>query len=173
MAKRPLTVWEATFSAADIGQALKVSPDDVIRKFRDGRVASWFAEIWGEQLFRYKTHASSNHPGSDGLIDLGVIGDYEVSVRCLTRSGIKFQKSSQMGSGRSATQGDLEAALRSVERVVVVDIRNFPMVFFLSIDSKWLLQLCQEGCLTTAGLSSEGFYRLLVRDFDLKFREKA
>lgn len=139
-------------SVDDISRALKITPPDVINKFRDGRVTSWFAEIWGERLFSYKTHANSNYPGSDASIDLGAIGPFEISVRCLTKAGIKFQKSANIGSSRSASQNDVYDAVSGVERVVVVDIRQFPELTFLPLDSKWLLRRAHEGTLTATGL---------------------
>jgi hypothetical protein len=67
-------------SVDEISNALKITPTDVIEKFRDGRITSWFAEIWGERLFSYKKHRSSNYPGSDASIDLGAIGPCSKSV---------------------------------------------------------------------------------------------
>ena len=72
------------------------------------------------------TQKNSNHPGSDARIDVGAIGRFEISVRTLTHSGIKFKKSKDIGSGRSATQSDVYNAISGVEVVVVVDIRAGP-----------------------------------------------
>jgi len=157
-------------SVDDISQALKVTPADVIQKFRDGRVTSWFAEIWGERLFSYKKHLNSNYPGSDASIDLGAIGPFEISVRSLTRAGIKFQKSKNIGSSRSATQGDVYDAIADVERVVVVDIQEFPKLTFIPLDSKWLLRHAHSGTLTANGLSASRFYNLLAQEFALEER---
>ncbi len=107
MAKHPLTILEAELSVPAIGLALGLSPDEVLKKFSDPRVTSWFAEIWGERLFRYKAHLSSNHPGSDARVELGALGRFDISVRCFNRNTIKFQKSKFIGSGRSATLDDL------------------------------------------------------------------
>jgi hypothetical protein len=116
MAKDPLTILEAALSADEIGTALRLSPEDVVAKFQDPRVTSWFAEIWGERLFGYKKHFSSNHPGSDARIELGDMGRFDISVRCFMRNTIKFQKSKFIGSGRKATAEDLLESIESVER---------------------------------------------------------
>jgi hypothetical protein len=138
-ASKPLlTYWKAELSVDAISHALKITPSDVVAKFRDGRVTSWFAEIWGERLFRYTKHPNSNHPGSDASIDLGAMGPFEISVRSLTNAGIRFQKSANIGSGRSASQSDVDDAIAGVDRVVVVDIRDFP-----KLTSS---QLIQDGC---------------------------
>jgi len=166
--KRLLTCWKAVLSVDDLSNALKITPEEVVAKFRDGRITSWFAEIWGAKLFGYQKHLSSNHPGSDASIDIGLIGPYEISVRTVTNSGIKFQKSKDIGSSRGATQTDVYNAISDVERVVVVDIRKFPEVTFIPLDSKWLLRHAHNGTLTANGLSAARLYGLLGSEFDLK-----
>lgn len=170
MSKRPLIFWKTELSVDQISQALKITPADVVSKFQDGRVTSWFAEIWGERLFSYKKHTNTNHPGSDASIDLGAMGPFEISVRSLTNAGIKFQKSANIGSGRSATQIDVDDAVASVERVVVVDIRDFPNLTFVPLDSKWLLRQAHKGALTARGLSPARFYDLLRDEFEIEQR---
>ncbi len=166
--KRRLTCLKTALSVEEISQALKITPPDVVSKFRDARITSWFAEIWGQRLFRYTKHPNTNYPGSDASIDLGAIGPFEISVRCLTKAGIKFQKSSNIGSGRSATQNDVYDAVASVERIVVVDIMDFPSPTFIPLDSKWLLRQADAGSLTANGLSAAKFYSLLAEEFYLE-----
>ena len=143
----------------------------MVAKFQDGRVTSWFAEIWGERLFSYKKHPNTNYPGSDASIDLGAMGPFEISVRSLTNAGIRFQKSANIGSGRSASQDDVDDAVASVERVVVVDIRDFPNLTFIPLDSKWLLRQAHKGSLTASGLSPGRFYNLLLGEFEIDQRQ--
>jgi hypothetical protein len=162
-----ITVVEAEFSLQDIAAALKLTPDDVARKYRDPRIVSWFAEIWGERLFGYKKHVNSNHPGSDGAIHLGAMGRFDISVRCFNTNGIKFQKSKFIGSGRKATQEDLIESIESVERYVLVDLRQFPVLRFFPIDSKALLRLIRHGKLTTSGIGSNRFDVWVSDVFDL------
>jgi hypothetical protein len=166
--RRTLTIWKTALSVDQISQALKVTPDDVARKFQDGRITSWFAEIWGERLFSYKAHANTNHPGSDASIDIGALGSFEISVRSLTKSGTKFQKSANIGSGRVATQQDVIDAVASVERVVMVDIRDFPSLTFIPLDSKWLLQHAFNRVITPSGLKPRQFYDLVSQEFEIE-----
>ena len=143
----------------------------MIRKFSDPRVTSWFAEIWGERLFRYKAHDSSNHPGSDAQVELGALGRFDISVRCFNRNTIKFQKSKFIGSGRSATLEDLIESVESVERVVVVDLRRWPKLRFVPLDSKPLLRLIRLGRLTPTGISPNRFDTWLATSFDIAVRQ--
>jgi hypothetical protein len=140
-------------------------------KFQDPRVTSWFAEIWGERLFGYRKHLSSNHPGSDARIDLGAIGRFDISVRCFNKNTIKFQKSKFIGSGRSATMDDLIESVEAVERVVVVDLRHFPLLRFVPLDSKALLKLIRLGKLTPSGISPTRFDSWLAESFSISVRQ--
>src|SRR3546814_18649231 len=112
-------------SVEAISDALRISPDDVIVKFQDARVTSWFAEIWGERLFNYTKHASANHAGSDAAIALDDIGRFVIGVRCFFRSTLKFQKSKFIGSGLSATMAELIASFTVVKRHFFLDLRGF------------------------------------------------
>lgn len=167
MPKAPLTILEAELSLEEIASALRITTNDAMSKFRDPRITSWFAEIWGEKLFSYKKHVSSNHPGSDAAIHLGAMGRFEISVRCFYAGNIKFQKSKFIGSGRGATMEDLISSVESVERVVVVDLRSFPLLRFIPIDSKPLLRLIREGKLTTVGLTPRRFDSWLSENFNV------
>jgi hypothetical protein len=165
MTKATIVIVEAELSLDEIASALKLRPGDVSSKFKDPRITSWFAEIWGERLFGYTKHISSNHPGSDGAISLGDIGRFDISVRCFNTNGIKFQKSKFIGSGRHATPEDLIDSLESVERYVLVDLREFPLLRFYPIDSKLLLRLVRQGKLTASGITSKRFDAWIEESF--------
>ncbi len=166
MPKDKLTIIETELSLQEIGNALRITEEDALLKFKDPRITSWFAEIWGERLFSYKKHVNTNHPGSDGTISLGAIGRFDISVRCFNRGAVKFQKSKHIGSGRSATVDDLIDAIESVERVVVVDLRHFPRLRFFPLDSKPLLRLVRQDRLTPAGITPKRFDTWMAEAFD-------
>lgn len=153
MAKLPLTILETELSTEAIADALRLTPEQVVAKFQDPRVTSWFAELWGERLFQYAAHANPNYPGSDAAMALGDIGRFDIAVRCFMRNTLKFQKSKFIGSGRKATADDLIESVESVERYVIVDLRQFPLLRFIPLDSKALLRLIREGRLTVNGIS--------------------
>lgn len=152
----------------ELRTALKITQQDALAKFQDPRITSWFAEIWGERLFSYRKHVNPNHAGSDAKIDLGAIGRFDISVRCFNKGTIKFQKSKHIGSGRSATMEDLILAIEDVERVVIVDLRQFPKLRFFPIDSKSLLRLIRHGKLTTSGISPARFDNWIAESFEAK-----
>jgi hypothetical protein len=167
VAKQQLVVVQASLSLAEIARSLRISESDAIEKFQDPRVTSWFAEIWGETLFGYRRHVSSNHPGSDAQLALGPIGRFDISVRCFNKGNIKFQKSKFIGFGRNASAEDLIASVEDVERMVVVDLRRFPLLSFYPIDSKSILRLIRLGELTKSGITPRRFDAWIARDFDV------
>jgi hypothetical protein len=96
------------------------------------------------------------------------MGPFEISVRSLTNAGIRFQKSANIGSGRSASQNDVDDAIAGVDRVVVVDIRDFPNLTFIPLDTRWLLRQAHKGILTSRGLVPSRFYDLLATEFSVE-----
>jgi hypothetical protein len=170
VAKQQLVVVQAHLSLAGLARSLRISEPDAIEKFQDPRVTSWFAEIWGETLFGYRRHASSNHPGSDAQLALGPIGRFDISVRCFNKGSIKFQKSKFIGFGRSASADDLIASVEEVERMVIVDLRQFPLLSFYPIDSKSVLRLIRLGELTKSGLTPRRFDAWIARDFNVVYK---
>ena len=167
MAKEALIIFETELSAEEISKALRVTLEEAIRKFRDPRVTSWFAEIWGERLYNYKAHTNPNHPGSDARIALGDIGRFDISVRCFYESSIKLQKSKFIGSGRKCTTDDLIDSIESVERYIIVDLRKFPKLIFVPLDSKPLLRLVRQGKLTPSGITPARFDTWLIESFQV------
>jgi hypothetical protein len=171
MPKRHLEVVRSTMPLDEIARGLRISTEDAIEKFKDPRVASWFAEIWGETLFGFRRHPSSNNPGSDAKLALGAIGRFEISVRCFNKGNIKFQKSKFIGSGRSATPNDLIESVEAVERIVLVDLRQFPVLDFYPIDSKDILRLIRMGELTNNGLTPRRLDAWLATQFHMNLTD--
>lgn len=140
-----------------MARALRISADAVTKEFRDGRVASRFAEHWVAELYAVNKVANANEAGYDAVLE-GPVGDWRVSVKSLTKSGVKFQHSRYIGSGRSCSAADLEESIRDVDFVIVVDIREFPVVRTIPVAQETLLRLVDEGLLRPTGLSPEQFY---------------
>jgi len=96
-----LVVSVLEFDPAAIANALKITPEQAIGALQDGRGAWPFSEIWGERLYEFIKHSNTNQPASDGAVALSQLGDMNVSVKALTRGGVKFQQSKFVGYGRS------------------------------------------------------------------------
>jgi len=168
LSKKPkptLKVKSFTFDAAAIAAALNISTEIVQKEFRDARVTSRFSEHWGAKLYDFAKHLNTNRAGTDGAVDVGELGAMEVSVKCLTRGGVKFQKSKYVGSGRKCTPADLLTSLAETSKVLVVDIRDFPTVCFVPVDTKDLMAAASAGLLTPSGWSDSKFFGWLREKF--------
>jgi hypothetical protein len=145
-----------------IGEALWLEPDQVVREFRDGRVVSRFSEYWAARLYKFERSTNTNEKGHDGLIRSPLWGELRVCIRSLTSSGIKFQRSANIGSGRRCTQQDLIEALSGVDYVIAIDITRFPIVTTLPTPAPRLLALVEAGELTSSGMRRSRFYSCAV-----------
>jgi len=95
-----LQVYNLSFNPKKIGDALCITENQVRDEFSDGRVISRFSEYWASRLYNFQKCKSSNEAGYDGTITLKLT-KIKVGVRSLTKSGIKFQQSKYIGSGRN------------------------------------------------------------------------
>jgi hypothetical protein len=153
MPKPQLVVSVVEFDAAAIAAALKLDEHQVVAALRDGRGAWPFSELWGERLFEFVKHSNTNQPSSDGAVALEQLRNVNVSVKALTKAGIKFQQSKYVGYGRKTTTDDLIASVEACDRVIVVDIAEFPKVRFIPIDGTRLVSAAHKGKLTANGWS--------------------
>ena len=153
-----------------LAEALLMPEQDCVDEFRDGRVASRFTEHWAARIFGFKRHRR-DHPGSDGYYVLPEGDEIRGAVRTLTESGIKFQDSKYIGSGRSCSQQDLTRSIRNTDMWIVFDIRNFPIVEPIKVRTSILEYWIEQGDLTTAGLSAVKFAMLLNRDACPQYRQ--
>jgi hypothetical protein len=162
-----LVISKIEFDPDEIAAALRIPREQAIAAMRDGRGAWPFSEIWGEQLYEFIKHSNTNNPFSDGAVALQQLRDVSVSVKALTKGGIKFQQSKYVGFGRSTNKEGLIASLEACDRVVVVDIREFPIVSFIPIDGTRLVSAAHGDVLTVNGWSGTALYAWLTRTYDI------
>jgi hypothetical protein len=153
MSRERLVIRRLTLAVEQIGEALQLTPAEVVELGREGRVMGWIAEIWAGRLYHYERRANRNQH-INGTVPAKVAHD--VAVRTLN-SHIKFQASGNQGKGRPCSQADVIAALERVETFVVIDLRAFPSINFLPLDTKLLLRAAHTGELTRAGWSAKRF----------------
>lgn len=147
----------------EIARALWLEPLQVKKEFRDGRVTSRFSEYWAGKLYGFEKEENPNKTGYDGTIDTcsPLIGKVPVGVRSLTGSGIKFQLSKHIGSGRKCVKENLLDSLSLIEFEIVVDITEIPKVLFVPVKSSTLIKLCVEDVLTCNGFNKKKFYSFI------------
>lgn len=146
------------FSPELMAQALWLAPHQVTREFRDGRVISRFSEYWAARLYDFEKSSNANQKGHDGVIRSPLLGELRVCIRSLTSAGIRFQRSGNIGSGRTCTRQALVDALSDIAYVIAVDITQFPVIHTLPTPASRLLALVEAGKLTPSGMSRIRFY---------------
>jgi len=167
MQRPTLVISIIQFDAEEIAKALRISPKEAVEALRDGRGAWPFSELWGARLYEFIKHSNTNKPVSDGAVALEQLRDVKISIKALTRGGIKFQQSKFVGFGRSTDRDGLVGSLEGCDRVVVVDITGFPTVRFLPLDTTRLVSAVYKDRLTTNGWSRDVLYRWLGETYDV------
>lgn len=159
-----------TLDVPALAQALWVTEEAVLEEFRDGRVASRWAEWWGDRLSELTKSTNTNEPGYD-LSGTYANADIAVSNKTLTPSGVKFQKSVYVGSGRSCSQDDLIRSLLEAELYQIVDITSIPDVALTTVASRLLVAKARETlpngrfALTPSGWNAAQFYAFLNESY--------
>ncbi len=154
------------FDPLKIAEPLWLTGEQVLEGFSDARVVSRFSEYWAAKVYGFVKCKNTNEAGYDGYIDSentlqGVIA---VAIRSIGKSGIKFQQSKFIGSGRKCTVEDLVDSLKHVDYEIVIDITSFPDVLMLPIKSDILLNFVRDGLLKPSGWSKNKFYTVLFAD---------
>lgn len=167
MTKPKLVVSIVVFDVDAIAAALKLQPEQVTAAFRDGRGAWPFSELWGERLFEFVKHSNTNEPSSDGAVALEQLRNVNVSVKSLSKAGVKFQQSKFVGFGRKTTKENLVASVEACDRVVVVDITEFPRTRFIPLDGTRLVSAVHQGKLTANGWSKAQVIKWLTETYEV------
>ena len=150
--------FKILFDPQQISNALWIDEWQVLKEFKDGRVVSRFSEYWTEKLYGFKKSNNSNTSGHDGTIENPLFGTLYVCVRSLTKTGIKFQQSKFIGSGRNCTSDNLIESIKGIDFEIVVDIVDFPCILLSAVSADNLLKMIEDGKITPGGLSRIGYY---------------
>lgn len=151
--------FKVILDTAKLADALWISEEDVVREFSDGRVTSRFGEIWAGKLYQFKKCENTNESGFDGLIEHPLIDRVRIGVRSLTKSGIRFQMSKFIGSGRTCTLDNLRESIAVMDFEIVMDIVDCPIIHVLPVKATDLMALVDSGNLTQKGLNRSSFYK--------------
>lgn len=164
MAER-VPIYEFELDLGEVAHALWVSEEDALKGLADGRVASRWAEHWGARVGKIVKSTNTNEKGFDLSATVADIS-IQVSNKCLSNSGVKFQQSRFVGSGRSCTTDDLLASLESTDLVQVVDITGLPKIRLVTVRARDLRKEVKGGRLTPSGWRRASFYDFLKRVYD-------
>lgn len=123
-----------TWSADELAHALKVTVQDVKEYFTDGRRVSFVIErrlMWEHPGW---TLAPSEGAGYDLLDPQGGLWE----VRSITRGGVYFTPSAQVGSGRVFGEAAFLAKLDAVAGFILADIVEFPIVSVFKVPTDYV-----------------------------------
>lgn len=147
------------WNLGELARAFRVRESDVIEYLTDGRRASFIIErrlTWEHEGWRL---APSEGAGYDLLDPDGGLWE----VRSVTRSGVYFNPSNQVGSGRSFDEAGFMTKLQAVRGFILSDIVGFPSVDVFVVPVEHVVQWYRSGRLgRNARVSRDVFLRELA-----------
>ena len=116
-----------------ISKAFKITKKDVHEYFTDGRRVSFLIERrlkWDHPGWELAKSEGAGYDLKDPNKDLW-------EVRSITRSGVYFTPSNQVGSGRKFNENDFNKKLLNIKGFILTDIEQFPRmeVFVVSVEN--------------------------------------
>jgi hypothetical protein len=145
----------------ELARAFKVTTQDVREYLTDGRRVSFIIErrlMWENLGWKL---APSEGAGYDLLDPQGAMWE----VRSITRQGVYFNPSNQVGSGRVFNESGFQAKLALIKGFILSDIVGFPVVDVFVVPVENVLRWYQEGKLgSNAKVSREKFLKILSLD---------
>tara|TARA_R100001369_G_scaffold14113_3_gene28676 strand:+ start:1219 stop:1701 length:483 start_codon:yes stop_codon:yes gene_type:complete len=153
--------FQLRWDEEELASAFRVTPQDVREYLTDGRRVSFIIErrlMWENPGWKL---APSEGAGYDLLDPAG--GMWE--VRSITRQGVYFNPSNQVGSGRAFHEEGFQAKLSGIEGFILSDIVGFPIVDVFVVPVNNVLRWHQQRMLgTNAKVSRKKFLDELARD---------
>lgn len=135
-----------------------VTENKTISLLQNGRVSGFIAEDWAETLTNLSKSTNACQPSFDLSEPVGA-DTTSVSVRTLTKNGVKFQDSKRIGKGRSCSVSELKEDIKAKDFVIVVDVTKVPEIRLVKLRSANILDWVTKEKLGTGGISRERFYK--------------
>jgi hypothetical protein len=142
-----------------IAEGLNISSDRVNKFLNDGRIIGRLSEFIREEI-RGSTRASSESSPYDITDDTN--GREE--VRSISKNGISFASSKEVGYGREVTEEGFKEKLDKLDIYVAVDFRDIENLIFHEITKDEIMLLEKNGKLgKNKRMSAEKIYEFLNR----------
>jgi hypothetical protein len=160
MEKRFKIEWDVE----KLSEAFRVTKDDVREYFTDGRRVSFIIERrlkWDHPGWQL---APSEGAGYDLKDPMGGLWE----VRSVTRGGVYFTPSNQVGSGRKFNENGFQEKLSGVMGFILTDIEMFPSMDVYVVPVHNVIRWHGQGALgANAKVSRSKFLNELARDIRL------
>lgn len=153
--------FEITFDCQQLAQAFGVVDADVHEFMTDGRRASFIIE----RRLKWAHPGWELAPSEGAGYDLRAPDGGLWEVRSITRGGVYFNPSAQVGSGRTFHEGGFLAKCEQIAGYVLSDITEFPTVPVFVVPVANVTRWYSNKKLgTTAKVSKAKFYDELLPD---------
>ncbi len=143
-----------TWDAEELARALKVTISDVKEYFTDGRRVSFIIERRLKWENPGWTLAPSEGAGYDLLDPDGALWE----VRSITRGGVYFTPSAQVGSGRRFAEAGFLAKFDVIAGFILADIVEFPVVTVFKVPVAYVKRWYANGELNKAAKVSRALF---------------
>ena len=154
--------FQMHWNEEELARAFRIKTADVREYFTDGRRVSFIIERrlkWDNPGWEL---ARSEGAGYDLLDPEG----RKWEVRSVTKAGVYFTPSSQVGSGRTFNEEGFIAKLDEIEGFILSDISGFPVVDVFVVPAVDILKWYRQGVLgSNARISRKGFLERLRREY--------
>jgi len=153
--------FEIEFDCDQLASAFGVAPDDVYEFMTDGRRASFIIERrlkWAHEGWQLAPTEGSGY-------DLRAPDGGLWEVRSVTRGGVYFNPSAQVGSGRRFEEAGFLAKCGQIAGYILSDITKFPKVPVFVVPVENVMRWYETGMLgSSAKVSRARFYDRLLPD---------
>lgn len=153
--------FEIEFDCEQLAGAFGVAPADIEEFMTDGRRASFIIE----RRLKWAHEGWQLAPTEGAGYDLQAPDGGLWEVRSITRGGVYFNPSAQVGSGRSFAEAGFLAKCGQIAGYILSDITKFPTIPVFVVPVENVTRWYAAGRLgTTAKVSRAKFYDDLLPD---------
>jgi hypothetical protein len=148
-----------TWDADELARALKVTTADIKEYLTDGRRVSFIIE----RRLKWENPGWTLAPSEGAGYDLRDPDGLLWEVRSITRGGVYFNPSAQVGSGRVFAEAGFFAKLDAITGFILADIVDFPEVTVFKVPVECVKRWYQNNELqASAKISRSLFYSRLL-----------
>ena len=156
--------FQLQWDEQELAHAFQVTPADVREYLTDGRRVSFIIE----RRLKWENPGWSLAPSEGAGYDLLDPQGAKWEVRSITRQGVYFNPSNQVGKGRSFNELGFQAKLKGIKGFILSDIVPFPSVDMFVVPVSNVIRWHNERKLgSNAKISRSKFLREFVPDIRL------
>lgn len=153
--------FKITWDVPKLADAFRVTVDDVEEYFKDGRRVSFIIE----RRLKWDHPGWSLAPSEGAGYDLRDPDGGLWEVRSVTKGGVYFTPSNQVGAGRKFSEDGFQSKLLAIKGFILADIEMFPEVDVYVVPVGNILRWHSQGLLgVNAKISRSKFIEKFCRD---------